>query len=50
MAMNKSFILFEQIGDYLGVGINNIINIFNPQQVIIGNRIATSEKWLKIIK
>lgn len=39
--------LFEQIGDYLGVGINNIINIFNPQQVIIGNRMASSEKWIK---
>lgn len=38
--------LFEQTGDYLGVGINNIINIFNPQQVIIGNRMATSQKWL----
>ncbi|SEM75596.1 xylose repressor, XylR [Paenisporosarcina quisquiliarum] len=39
--------LFEQTGDYLGIGINNIINIFNPQQVIIGNRLASSEKWLK---
>lgn len=39
--------LFEKIGDYLGVGINNIINIFNPEQVIIGNRIASAEKWLK---
>lgn len=39
--------LFDQIGDYLGVGINNIINIFNPQQVIIGNRIATSQKWIE---
>jgi len=39
--------LFEQTGDYLGVGINNIINIFNPQQVIIGNRMASSKKWLK---
>lgn len=38
--------LFNKIGDYLGVGINNIINIFNPQQVIIGNRLASSEKWL----
>ena len=38
--------LFEKSGDYLGVGINNIINIFNPQQVIIGNRMATGEKWL----
>lgn len=44
---NKEVItLFEQTGDYLGVGINNIINIFNPQQVIIGNRMASSKKWL----
>ncbi|MBM7600064.1 glucokinase-like ROK family protein [Virgibacillus halotolerans] len=39
--------LFEQIGDYLGVGINNIINTFNPQQVIIGNRIASAQKWIQ---
>ncbi len=39
--------LFEQIGDYLGVGLNNIINIFNPQQVIIGNRMASAKKWLR---
>lgn len=38
--------LFEQIGKYLGVGINNIINIFNPEQVIIGNRMAEAEQWL----
>ncbi|RDW20619.1 ROK family transcriptional regulator [Oceanobacillus chungangensis] len=38
--------LFEDLGHYLGVGINNIINTFNPQQVIIGNRIATAKKWL----
>src|SRR5690625_901953 len=39
--------LFGNIGKYLGVGINNIINIFNPEQVIIGNRIAEAEKWIK---
>lgn len=45
---NKDAIaLFEQTGDYLGVGINNIINTFNPQQVIIGNRLATAKKWLE---
>lgn len=44
---NEIIELFEQTGDYLGIGINNIINIFNPQQVIIGNRLAYSEKWLK---
>ncbi|MEI3606497.1 ROK family transcriptional regulator [Pseudogracilibacillus sp. SE30717A] len=38
--------LFKQIGKYLGVGINNIINIFNPQQVIIGNRIVHAKKWI----
>lgn len=43
----EAILLFEDIGDYLGVGINNIINIFNPQQVIIGNRMATSKKWLE---
>ncbi|MGH2318411.1 ROK family protein [Planococcus sp. SE5232] len=42
----KVIALFEQAGDYLGVGINNIINSFNPQQVIIGNRMASSSKWL----
>ncbi|MDC3412098.1 ROK family transcriptional regulator [Aquibacillus sp. 3ASR75-11] len=44
---NKIIRLFEKIGDYLGVGVNNIINIFNPEQIIIGNRMAASGKWLK---
>ncbi|PLS01144.1 ROK family protein [Neobacillus cucumis] len=39
--------LFEEIGCYLGYGINNIINTFNPQQVIIGNRLAKAKKWLE---
>lgn len=38
--------LFANIGDYLGIGINNIINIFNPEQIIIGNRLATAKKWI----
>ncbi|WP_310739792.1 ROK family protein [Oceanobacillus alkalisoli] len=38
--------LFERTGKYLGVGINNIINIFNPELVIIGNRMAKAENWL----
>lgn len=38
--------LFEEIGDYLGVGINNIINTFNPQQVVIGNQIAASKELI----
>ncbi|SDC57430.1 ROK family protein (putative glucokinase) [Terribacillus halophilus] len=38
--------VFDKIGNYLGIGINNIINIFNPEQIIIGNRLASSAKWL----
>lgn len=29
-----------QVGDYLGVGITNIIHIFNPEQVIIGGSLS----------
>ncbi len=39
--------LFEKIGSYLGFGINNIINTFNPDQVIIGNRLAKAKLWLE---
>lgn len=38
--------LFHQIGTYLGIGITNIINTFNPQQIIIGNRLALAKKLL----
>lgn len=44
---NETLDLFEQIGCYLGYGINNIINTFNPAQVIIGNRLAKAKKWLE---
>ncbi|RIW37429.1 ROK family transcriptional regulator [Bacillus salacetis] len=39
--------LFRKIGHYLGFGINNIINTFNPDQVIIGNRLALAKEWIK---
>jgi glucokinase-like ROK family protein len=39
--------VFEAIGDSLGTGITNIINIFNPEQVIIGNRLASSSRWIE---
>ncbi|WP_251033670.1 ROK family transcriptional regulator [Bacillus sp. ISL-75] len=38
---------FEEIGQYLGYGINNIINTFNPDQVIIGNRLALAKEWIE---
>ncbi|WP_368737819.1 ROK family protein [Bacillus sp. EB106-08-02-XG196] len=39
--------LFGEIGTYLGFGINNIINTFNPDQVIIGNRLALAKEWIE---
>jgi glucokinase-like ROK family protein len=39
--------LLGEIGTYLGYGINNIINTFNPDQVIIGNRLALAKHWIE---
>ncbi|AYA77546.1 ROK family protein [Bacillus sp. Y1] len=39
--------LFTEIGAYLGYGINNIINTFNPDQVIIGNRLSMAKDWIE---
>ncbi len=38
--------VLDKAGKYLGVGINNIIHAFNPDLVIIGNRIASAKTWL----
>lgn len=38
--------LFKRTGRYLGVGIVNIINTFNPELIIIGNRFTLAERWL----
>lgn len=46
-AGQKSIIeAFEKIGHYLGIGIANIMNIFNPDLIIIGNRLTKAERWL----
>jgi glucokinase len=34
--------LFEQIGTLLGVGITNLVNIFNPQLVVVGGGVAAA--------
>jgi glucokinase-like ROK family protein len=39
--------LLNQTGEYIGIGISNIINTFNPELIIIGNRITVAEKWIK---
>lgn len=38
---------FDQIGEYIGIGLTNIVNTFNPEQIIIGNRLARLEPWLR---
>lgn len=39
--------LFHEIGAYLGIGITNISNTFNPEQIIIGNRLAIAKDLLQ---
>ncbi|MFC4776197.1 ROK family protein [Paenibacillus sp. GCM10023252] len=39
--------LFGRIGRYLGAGIANIVNVFNPNVVIIGNRMSRASAWLR---
>ncbi|WP_400242744.1 ROK family protein [Niallia sp. JL1B1071] len=39
--------LFNEVGDHLGAGIINIIHTFNPEQIIIGNRLTLAKKWIE---
>ncbi|MFC5530388.1 ROK family protein [Cohnella yongneupensis] len=39
--------LFKGIGEYLGIGIANIVNVFNPDAVIIGNRMSQAREWVE---
>ncbi|RAP75210.1 ROK family transcriptional regulator [Paenibacillus montanisoli] len=39
--------LFHRIGECLGTGIANIVNVFNPDVVIIGNRMRRAEPWIR---
>jgi len=40
--------LFDEIGVNLALGINNIVNTFNPRQVIIGNRLGSAKELLRV--
>ncbi|QGH33949.1 ROK family protein [Gracilibacillus salitolerans] len=42
----KAIQLLENVGDYLGVGITNIIHIFNPEQVVVGNTLRQAKKYI----
>ena len=39
--------LFQKIGSFIGIGATNLIKTFNPKQVIIGNRLAKAEPWIR---
>ncbi|WP_422658355.1 ROK family protein [Paenibacillus sp. EC2-1] len=38
---------FENIGRYLGVGITNLVNGFNPQSVVIGGPLSDAREWIQ---
>ncbi|NBI29070.1 ROK family transcriptional regulator [Chengkuizengella marina] len=38
---------FNKVGTYLGIGVSNIINTFNPELIIVGGRLSTAEPWMK---
>lgn len=39
--------LFRSIGYHLGIGLSNLINILNPELIVIGNRLSVAGKWLE---
>lgn len=42
----KTIELIHKLSRNLSIGLKNIINIFNPEQIIIGNRLASLQQWL----
>lgn len=40
----------EKAGWYLGCGIANIINILNPEYVVLGDRVSFNESFLDVVK
>lgn len=39
--------LLNQVGQYLGVGLTTIVNTFNPEWIIIGNRFSKIRDWIQ---
>lgn len=39
--------LLEEVGEYLGIGIANVVNVFNPDAVVIGNRMSLARRWIE---
>lgn len=36
----------NSIGEYLGIGVTNLINSFNPELIVIGGALSEAEPWL----
>ncbi|HZG58253.1 ROK family transcriptional regulator [Paenibacillus sp.] len=39
--------VLEAIGRYLGIGVATAVNAFNPEMIIVGNRLALARRWLE---
>ncbi|MEK4286537.1 ROK family transcriptional regulator [Paenibacillus sp. FSL P4-0502] len=37
---------FSSMGEYLGIGVTNLINSFNPELIVIGGALSEAEAWL----
>ncbi|ULO08237.1 ROK family transcriptional regulator [Paenibacillus sp. 19GGS1-52] len=37
---------FSFMGEYLGIGVTNLINSFNPELIVIGGALSEAEEWL----
>ncbi len=46
MGDKLSLEIWEEVGEYLGIAIANLINMYNPQIIIIGGGVAQAEKLL----
>jgi glucokinase len=53
-AMNKdatALIILEEYAEFLGIGIANLVNIFNPEAILIGGGVSRAHKFfLPIVK
>ncbi|MEK8129256.1 ROK family transcriptional regulator [Paenibacillus filicis] len=38
--------LFADTGRWLGTGIANLVNVFNPELIVIGNRMSLASAWI----
>ncbi|MFC3038690.1 ROK family protein [Virgibacillus xinjiangensis] len=47
MGNPKVLHVLHTLGEYIGIGLTNVINTFNPEMVIIGNRISQLNNWIE---